>query len=246
MILKVKNLSKHFGGLKAVDKCSFSVEKGKITALIGPNGAGKTTAFNLITGLLKVDEGNIIFDKNDITKLNVDEVGRAGISRMFQKSRMFDNLTVLENLLIAINQEDTYFWKNLSGKNKDTKEDIKLAKEYLKKVKMDSFANKRSADLSFGQKRLVEICRTILVPHKMLMLDEPVGGVTPELRKTISELLKDLRKQGETILVIEHDMTFVMEIADEIIVMDEGRVIAKGTPSEIKKNKLVLEAYLGD
>jgi len=245
-MLKIQNLSKHFGGVNAVDNCSFDIKENSITALIGPNGSGKSTVFNLISRVLKEDSGKIVYDKKDITVLSPEQVSNAGVSRLFQKSQLFDNLTIKENLLLAIDNEDTKFWKNLLGNNKTTKKKEDIVHAILKSIEMEHFSNKLGRELSFGQKRLVEIARTILNPHKLLMLDEPVAGVNPKLRKKISEILFDLKKKGSTILLIEHDMNFALNIADEVIVMDEGKVIAKGTPNQIKNNKKVLEAYLGD
>ena len=181
-MLKIKNLSKHFGGVKAVDKCSFNIKENSITALIGPNGSGKSTVFNLISGVLKEDFGKILYDKTDITHLSPEQVSSAGISRLFQRSQLFDNLTIKENLILAIDNEDTKFWKNILGQNKITKEKEEKVKSILELLEMSSFANKLGRELSFGQKRLIEIARTILNPHKLLMLDEPVAGVNPKLR----------------------------------------------------------------
>jgi len=245
-MLKVVNLKKHFGGVKAVDGCSFEVKKGTITALIGPNGSGKTTVFNLISGILKEDSGKVIFDSIDITHFSPEAVSNIGISRLFQQTRLFNNLTVKENLLLALDNEDTKLWKNLLGFNKVTKEKEEKIRKMLKLVGIERFENKLARELSYGQKRLVELIRTILNPHKLLMLDEPVAGVNPELRREIAKLLKKLKKQGDTILLIEHDMDFALGLADFVIVMDEGKVIAKGKPREIRNNKKVLEAYLGE
>ena len=245
-MLKIQNISKHFGGIKAVDNCSFEIAKGEITALIGPNGSGKTTAFNLISGVLKADSGRIILDKKEITNRPIDKISNWGISRIFQKSRLFNNLTIKENMLLAFDNEDEKFWKNLLGQNKKSKEKEEKIKEMLALVKMQEHEHKLGRNLSYGQKRLVEIVRAVINPHNLLMLDEPVAGVTPSLRTEISGLLLNLKKKGETILIIEHDMNFILNIADEVIVMDEGKIIAQGKPQQIKKNKKVLEAYLGD
>ena len=245
-MLHIKNLSKHFGGVKAVNNCSFGIKENHITALIGPNGSGKSTIFNIISGILKKDFGKIIFNKTDITDFSPDKVSNEGISRLFQKSQLFDNLTVKENLLLAIDNEDTKFWKNILGKNKTTKEKEQKIIDVLKLIEMESFAHRLGRELSFGQKRLIEITRTILNPHKLLMLDEPVAGVNPKLRKKISKILLNLKKEGATILLIEHDMNFALNLADEVIVLDEGKVIAKGNPNQIRNNKKVLEAYLGE
>lgn len=244
-MLKVENLTKYFGGVKAVNTCSFEIEKGKITALIGPNGSGKTTIFNLISGVIRPDQGKIFLDDKEITSLSVDKVSNLGISRVFQQVRLFKNLTITENLLLAVDNEDTKLWKNIFGLNKITKEKQKAVQRILEDVGIPETKDKIAKDLSFGQKRLTELARTILNPHQLLMLDEPVGGVNPTIKKDIAELLLSLKKQGQTVLLIEHDMPFTFSVADIIIVVNAGRVIAKGSPAEIKKNKEVLEAYLG-
>jgi len=245
-MLKIENLIKHFGGVKAVNACSFEIEKGKITALIGPNGSGKTTIFNLISGIIKPDQGKIFFNGKDITNFSVDKISNFGISRVFQQSRLFKNLTVKENLLLAIDNEDTKLWKNIFGLNKITKEKKEKVNEILKEFGILEIENKTASNLSFGQKRLVELARTVLNPHKLLMLDEPVAGVNPKIRQDIAKLLIKLKNKGETILLIEHDMIFTLGLADDIIVLDTGKVIAVGKPNEIKNNRLVLESYLGN
>ncbi len=258
-MLKVQNIYKSFGGVKAVNSCSFEVKPNLITALIGPNGAGKSTVFNLISGIIKPDEGKIIFQASkqvsskqvseegiDITKKSPETISNLGMSRLFQKSRLFNNLTVKDNLLLAIDNEDTKFLKNLLGKNKITKEKEGSIKQILKLVEMQDFENHTARDLSFGQKRLVEIARAILNPHTFLMLDEPVAGVNPKLREVIANILLDLKAKQETILLIEHDMHFTFSVADWVIVMQEGRVLVEGKPDEIKNNPKVLEAYLGE
>jgi len=245
-MLKIQNLKKHFGGVRAVDGCSFEIEKGKITALIGPNGSGKTTIFNLISGILKADSGEVFLNKQKITNQRVHHISNLGVSRLFQQARLFDNLTVRDNLLLASNQKDTKFWKNLFFKSKievHKKDDLKRISEL---VGIDEFQNKLARNLSYGQKRLVGIARAILNYPKVLMLDEPVAGVNPLLRKRIAKILLQLKKQGETIFLIEHDMNFTLSIANRVIVVDEGKIIAEGTPFQIKRNKKVLEAYLGE
>jgi len=245
-MLKIKSLKKFFGGVKAVDNCSFEIKENTITTLIGPNGSGKTTVFNLVSGILKEDSGNIIFNGIDITHFSPEQVSNVGISRMFQHCTLFDNLTVKENLLLALDNENTKFWKNLIGINKATKEKESKVREMLNLVNMGKFENKLARNLSYGQKRLIELIRTILKPHELLMLDEPIAGVNPLLRKEIAKLLLRLKKQGTTILLIEHDMDFALNLADFVVVMDEGKVIAKGKSKEIRNNPKVLEAYLGE
>ena len=245
-MLQVKKLKKYFGGVEAVDDCSFSIEKGQITALIGPNGAGKSTVFNLISGITDADSGQIIFSNRNIVGCSPDKISNLGFSRIFQASSLFDNLTVEENLLLAFDNEDTKFWKNMLGLNSPTKIKKEKIKEMLDMVDMEKFRKQTARDLSFGQKRLIELVRAIINPHLILMLDEPVAGVNPKLREKISEVLLKLKKEGETILLIEHDMDFTLSIADKVIVMEKGTVIAEGTPEQIKNNKEVLEAYLGE
>jgi len=262
-MLRVDNLSKHFGGVKAVNDCSFSVKKGKITALIGPNGSGKSTLFNLVSGVLVPDKGSILLDGKDITKKPVEKISEMGVSRLFQQSRLFNNLSVLDNLLLAFDSPSKNFWISFFGLYSDKKENTQIAMNALKAVGLEAKAHVHARGLSFGQKRLIEISRAMLKPHKLLMLDEPVAGVTPAMRDKISGMLLEMKKtrakqsfagvakQGfcnekETVLLIEHDMNFTLKIADEVIVLDEGKVIAQGTPKEIKKNPKVLEAYLGD
>lgn len=245
-MLKVVNLKKYFGGVHAVDGISFSIKKGKITALIGPNGSGKSTLFNLVSGVYEIDSGKIIFDEKELNKLSVEQRSNLGISRIFQSSRLFKNLSLKENLLVALSNSDKSFWKSFFGLNKINNADSAQVIESLKLVGLEKKVDTPGAELSFGQKRLVEIVRAMLKPHKLLMLDEPVAGVTPALKKKTSQILLSLHKKGETIFLIEHDMNFTLGIADEVIVLDEGKIIAKGKPTQIRKNKKVLEAYLGE
>ena len=245
-MLKAQNLKKYFGGVKAVDDCSFEVKLQTITALIGPNGAGKSTVFNLVSGLLKLDKGRIIFNKKEITNLSPEKISNLGISRLFQQTKLFNNLTIKENLLLAFDNEDTKFWKSLLDFNKVNKGKEKKIKEMLGLVNLEKYENTLARDLSYGQKRLIELLRTILNPHQFLILDEPVAGVNPKLREKIIEILLKLKENGETILLIEHDMNFTLNIADDVVVMQKGKVIVQGNPDQIRNNPMVLEAYLGE
>ncbi len=244
-MLKIKNLKKYFGGVKAVNNCSFEVKKNTITALIGPNGAGKSTIFNLVSGILRTDSGQIIFDNKNITNLSVEKISNLGISRIFQQSHLFKNLKIKENLLLALDNKDTNFWRNLIGFEKTTKKQKEKIKAMLNLVDMEDFENTLAEELSYGQRRLIELTRAILNPHKFLMLDEPVSGVNPALRKKIGQILLSLKNKQETTLLIEHDMNFTLKIADRVVVMEKGKVIATGKPNEIKENPRVLKAYLG-
>ena len=214
--------------------------------MIGPNGAGKSTVFNLISGIIEADSGNIIFSDRDIIGLSPDKISNLGFSRIFQASSLFDNLTVEDNLFLAFDNEDTKFWKNLLGFNKATRIKEQKVKEMLDLVDMEKFRKNPAGDLSFGQKRLIELIRAMINPHSILMLDEPVAGVNPKLREKISKILLKFKEEGETSLLIEHDIGFTLNIADKVIVMEKGTVIAEGTPDQIKNNRKVLEAYLGE
>ncbi|MBU4536656.1 ABC transporter ATP-binding protein [Patescibacteria group bacterium] len=245
-MLQIKNIKKYFGGVKAIDNCSFEVQKNTITALIGPNGAGKSTVFNLISGTSKPDHGKVYFEKQDITNHSVEDISNSGISRLFQQARLFDNLSIKDNLYLALDNEDQRFWKNLLQKNKFNSIKENKIKEALKEIEMEDKADYLCGDLSYGQKRLVELMRTVLNPHSFLMLDEPVAGVNPKLRNKIKEILLDLKEKGETILLIEHDMNFTLAVSDWVVVMENGRVLFEGTPEEVKNNEEVLRAYFGN
>ena len=227
MMLSLKNVSKSFGGVKAVNRCTFEVREETITSLIGPNGAGKTTVFNIISGLTRPDAGTIKLLNKNITKLQAYKIAQAGISRTFQLTKVFRNMSIKDNLLIA--------------KNTDEEE----MKKTLESVYLYKPPDAITSELSYGQQRLLEIARALLMPHSLLMLDEPTAGVNPKIRQELKSILGGLRKKGKTILLIEHDMEFVMDISDSVIVLNEGKVLKIGNPKEIVKDKKVLEAYLG-
>lgn len=243
--LVIKNLNRHFGGLKAVDDCNFNVEPNTIVGLIGPNGAGKTTLFNLITGVLKEDNGEIIYEGENITKEKTYARAKRGIARTFQVIRIFPELTALENVLVALkgNQQSL---KQLFGNQKKEQERLMdEAHQLLKRVELDVKANHKAGDLSYGQQKLLEIIRTVAQGGEFIMLDEPAAGVNPNMLNKIIDVIRELHREGRTFLIIEHDMGFIMNISDKIVVLNFGHVIAQGKPKDIQKNKEVLEAYLG-
>ncbi len=243
-ILAIKNISKSFGGVQAVKDCSFSIEDKKITALIGPNGAGKTTLFNIVNGFIYPDEGRVIFEGADITEVSAWKRSRLGMSRTFQLPRLFKNLTIYENLELASRYDDDLFWRNfLSGDKKHGHEAV--IKESVDFVGLKKDLSAPVTDVSYGEQKLFDLCRALVNPHTILLLDEVVAGVNPVIREKLKDLMKKLKEKGETVLLIEHDMDFVRSVADWVIVMDQGAVLTEGEPEKVLKEKQVLEAYLG-
>lgn len=245
VILELKKLSKSFGGLHAVDHASFAIEENSITGLIGPNGAGKTTAFDLISGLLTPDDGEIHFRHENITNLPAWKRGHLGIGRTFQALRLFPELPAVDNILAAlprIPDSFTDIFRPLRQKKKEFREQ---AMDYLHMVNLHEKASDRASALSYGQQKLLEIIRAVATGADLLLLDEPAAGVNRTMLQHIIELIKKLKESGKTIIIVEHDMGFVMNLCEKIIVMDRGKEIAEGKPEEIQRNPKVLEAYLG-
>lgn len=248
-MLQIKNISKNFDGVQALDKCSFEVKEGEILGLIGPNGSGKTTMFNIITSIYESDNGNIIFKDEDITNWKTHKIAAFGISRTFQLISLFPKLTVMDNMLIAMNYvHGDKFWPQLL-KKKHVKEEDEAMKKYARKiltiVNLHQKENCLAENLSYGQQKLLEIVRALATEPALLLLDEPIAGVNSMMRKQILDLIKKLNKKGMTMLIIEHNMNVMMNFCDRLVVLDYGKNIADGTPSQIKKNKKVIEAYFG-
>lgn len=242
-MLHIERLSKSFGGVRAVDDCSFSISSRQITALIGPNGAGKTTVFQCVSGLLAPDGGRVALGERDLTSLPPWDRARAGLSRTFQQVRLWRYLTVEEHLLLPQHTQDD---RVAAVFRSDSDAQRAAARAALERVGLPlNLLGQLGSDLSYGQSKLLELARALLFPHTILLLDEPVAGVHPVLRQQIADILKQLRADGETILVIEHDMDFVRSVADHVIVMAEGKVLLEGTPEEVLRHPEVIEAYLG-
>lgn len=240
--LEIKNICKNFGGVKALNQCSFSVMRNSITAIIGPNGSGKTTLFNVISRFIHEDQGEIKVKNQSLSKKKDFQVGKGIISRSYQKTRLFRNLTIRDHLLIALQTEDEKFFHSTLFPQKFTLEELQ---KHLDFVGLEIPLSMKASDLSYGQSKLLDLAVAIAKPHKILLLDEPVAGVNPKLRKQISLVIKKLAKQGDTIVIIEHDMNFVMDIAEYVYVLDAGTVLSKGIPKQIQKDPKVLAAYLG-
>jgi branched-chain amino acid transport system ATP-binding protein len=240
-LLEIRDLTKSFGGIRAVDGCSFSVEKNSITALIGPNGAGKTTVFNLINGLFAADGGQIDFEGARIDRLRPHQVTRRGISRTFQISRQLNELTVLENLVVQSRSGSILDLFKRSILSSERTHGLEL----LEFVGIAELADEPAAKLSYGQKKLMDLAAALMARPSLILLDEPAGGINPALLDTIIDRVETLRQRGVTFLVVEHNMDVVMNVCDPVVVMAYGRVLAQGPPAAIQANDQVLEAYLG-
>ncbi len=241
-LLEVQDLSKSFGGIHAVSDCTFSVEQGSITGLIGPNGAGKTTAFNLVSGILKPDSGKVWFDGKRIDNLQPHKITRMGMSRTFQITRNLEDMTVLENLVV---QSPVKGIKGLFGKSVRPEEEEK-AMELLDFLGITHLAYEETRNLSYGQKKLMDFAAMLMADPKLVLLDEPAGGVNPALLEEIIAHIQELNRQGITFLIVEHNMELVMGICNPVVVMAAGTVIGQGSPDKIQNNAEVLEAYLGE
>ena len=249
-ILQIDNLSKYFGGLAAVSDCSLKIKRGSITGIIGPNGSGKTTLFNLIAGNLKSSKGSVLFNNENITDVPSYELFSKGLLRTFQIAHEFTNLTVLENLMMVPgNQSGENIVNALLKPTLIKKEEEKIkqkAFEVIEFLNLTHLANELAGNLSGGQKKLLELGRTMMVDAKLVLLDEVGAGVNRTLLKDIGTAILRLNKeQGYTFCMIEHDMDFISRLCDPVIVMAEGSVLFEGTSDEVKKNEKVIESYLG-
>ena len=249
-MIKVNNLYKYFGGICAVDGASLEIKSKTITGLIGPNGAGKTTLFNVITGSCMPSDGKVFMEDDEITGLKPHELFAKGILRTFQIPKEFSSMTVIDNLLMVPgNQSGEILWNTWFNRKEIQSQEEKLkekAKEVLSFLTIEHLADEAAGNLSGGQKKLLELGRTMMVEARVVFLDEVGAGVNRTLLKTIAEAIRRLNQErGYTFCVIEHDMDFISTICDPVICMAEGKVLAEGTIEEIKNNEQVIEAYLG-
>jgi ABC-type branched-subunit amino acid transport system ATPase component len=242
-LLSAQGISRAFGGVQALNNCSLSVEKGSITGLIGPNGSGKTTLFNVITGYVKPDAGQVTFDGRNITNARPDKVFALGVGRTFQLTRIFARMTVVENMLVAT-QHDEGSLRGLT-RSKSSKADLDGAMEWLDFVGLTRLASSEAGMLSYGQRKLLELAYVLVANPDVLLLDEPAGGVNLTLINEIGEKIRTLNKSGKTFLIVEHNMEFVMRLCDTVTVMHQGTNLVSGSPAEVRSNPLVLDAYLG-
>lgn len=239
-LLSVSHVTKVFGGVRAVDGASLSVKEGTVTALIGPNGSGKTTLFNIITGYLKADAGRVEFDGRDVTGSDPGRLYRQGLSRTFQQARIFPQLTVQENLVVA----GGYGWRKLFT-SRVGREDRERAASLLEEFRLARISDLYASELSYGQRKLLEFAAVLMSQPRLVLLDEPTAGVNPVLIETMERHVRERNAAGITFLIVEHDMTFVMRLCNPVIVLDAGRPIFTGEPDVVQSNALVLDAYLG-
>ena len=246
-LLQVRNLYKRFGGIIAVNGCSFEVLQGQVVGLIGPNGAGKTTVFDIVSGRLAADGGRVVFRDQDVTHLPAHKIAALGMSRTFQECRLFWDLSCLENLLLAAQPKGlaVNLKSILSGGRLTSSADEERARELLALVRLEKFASSPAKALSFGQKRLLELACALMTNPTILLLDEPASGVNPTILEQIRELLSSLHAQGLTLLVVEHNIQFISSLADTIVVLHYGQVLEVGPPEQIRNSSRVIEAYLG-
>ena len=247
-ILSADGIRRHFGGIVAVDVKHLEVQRGSITALIGPNGAGKTTLFNLLSGFDTPDVGEWRFDGHNMSRVVAHKTASMGMVRTFQLTKSLTKMTVIENMKLgAIHQVGEKWWKGLLPflwKSQEAKIEER-ADNLLKRFKMDHMRNEYAGTLSGGQRKLLEMARALMTEPTLVMLDEPMAGVNPALKQSLNEHIRGLRDDGMTVLFVEHDMDMVNDVADWVIVMAEGILIAEGTPEQIGSNPQVIEAYLG-
>jgi ABC-type branched-subunit amino acid transport system ATPase component len=248
-LLEVDDVTIKFGGLTALDQVSFEIRQGEILGLIGPNGAGKTTCFNVMTGVYEATSGQVRFDGTVLRKLSRHKITRLGMARTFQNIRLFKSMTALENVMVGADANSKVgFWDAVLGTPRHRRTEAESearAHELLEFVGVAGAADELAANLSYGDQRRLEIARAMATNPKLLCLDEPAAGFNPAEKRRLMDLIRKVRDQGYTVLLIEHDMKLVMGVTDRIVVLEFGRKIAEGTPEEIRNDPAVIAAYLG-
>lgn len=249
-LLRTENLSRHFGGVKALSELTFTVRKGLIQAVIGPNGAGKTTLFNVISGVFPQTSGKVFFQEQEITGLPTHAIARRGLTRTFQNLRLFSEMTVLENIMVGMHlQSRGGFLASAFRLPWVLREEKRIREEslgWLDFVEMTQYANIPAASLPFGKQRILELARGLALKPSLLMLDEPAAGLNIRETEELAALILRIRDNGITVLLVEHDMDLVMGISDHVTVVDQGKKLADGDPETIRNDERVLKAYLGE
>ena len=240
-LLAVEGLTKSFGGVRALDECSFEIAEGSVSALIGPNGSGKTTAFNVITGYQAADAGGLTFRGRAVRRPDPCRLQRLGLARTFQQARIFSGLSVLENVVLGRNQS----WRALLGRRVSGPE-RRRAEDLLDEFGLAAHAGLPAGRLSYGQRKLLEFASVLMADPILVLLDEPAAGINPIMVKTMEDHIRRRHAQGVTFLIVEHEMKFVMRLCDPVIVLDRGRPIACAAPTAVQNDPRVLDAYLGD
>ena len=249
-LLQVDRLHHWFGGLHVIDEVSFTCRAGVVKGIIGPNGAGKTTLFNLVAGTFRPSSGQILLDGRPLSRLPAHKVAAAGISRTFQATRLFPRMTVLENVMVGMHARCRHgFLAGLAGPLATRREEARVrrtCRDLLELLGLGALASRNARDLPFGRQRVVEVARALAAQPRLLLLDEPACGLNPRETDEMAELISGIRGRGTTVLVVEHDMSLVMGICDEVLVLSSGRRIAEGTPREIQSDPDVIAVYLGN
>jgi branched-chain amino acid transport system ATP-binding protein len=241
-ILETKNLTKQFGGVHAIDRLSIAVEKGSITGIIGPNGSGKTTLINLLSGVLRIDGGEVIVgEAGRLIKVLPHQIFFFGITRTFQNIRLFEQMSVFDNILVVLTERNVF--SSLFEKHSEYHQ--KTAEDVLKKVGLWEKRNQLAVNLSYGQRKLLEIARTLAMKAEVYLFDEPFAGLFPEMRKIVTGIIQELKRENKTVILIEHDMGLIRNLCDHVFVMDEGKLLAEGKPDYVLRQREVIEAYLG-
>ena len=241
-ILQTKKLYKHFNGVRAVDHLSIQIEEGKVTGIVGPNGSGKTTLINLLTGMIPFDSGAVFLGNTNLSRIKPYDVKTYGATRTFQQVRLFEQMSVLDNVLVVLTERSVF----TSLFERHSAFHLKQAEAVLEQVELSQKKNENAENLSFGQRKLLEIARALAMDSDIIFLDEPFAGLFPKMRETVSAIVRKLRDQGKTVILVEHDMEIIKDLSDHLIVLDAGELLAEGKSHEVLARKEVIEAYLGE
>lgn len=241
-MLETRNLTKAFGGVRAVADLTVEIERGRITGLVGPNGSGKTTLVNLLSGMLAFDEGAIAVGSSGwLTRIKPYRLSDLRVTRTFQEVRLFEQMTVLDNLLVVLTKRGVL----ASLLERRREEHVRRAVDFLTRVGLEGKQDALASTLSYGQRKLLEICRALAMEAEVYLFDEPFAGLFPEMVQTIARVMEGLREEGRTVVLIEHDMGVIRQLADSIVVIDGGSLLAQGTPDEVLELREVVDAYIG-